>query len=778
MFFETPRYVGFPNQLWVEDSFAFKNFESMFKNKAPFFVSTFQFKDKDTPIVDNLFFDIDSYFSVRVPWRNVKLLRTWCYQRDIPTLTNFSVSEDTPILVKVDREIKLISIVDVINNFKEGRCIEVLSYSKDNGVVFSLVYNYLEHDDKLYKIYHEQSGLPLELTEHHSIYKWDNSEIVKVKKSDLKIGDFLITFRQLEDVVHNDNVTIKQEYTYRNKNIVEDIEITDSLLSLMGYYVAEGHTSKTGLIGFSFNRNETKYHDEVKHSLRLLKPYKFSIDREINISESFPNYSENQILISSQKYRPFFVEQCGSTQEYRHVPSFLFGMSKEKFLIFLTSYLNGDGSYKKKGAVSAKTISKRLAIELTWLCKIHGISCSFMVNDDRDKRPEFCTKIVYTISINKKDLYNRERNNKFHPETRDKMIPIDALKKVYHQCKPKGFNKHRPEQMTLNKESACSRRIMKVLEWFDETKSIPYTNESKVIIENYKKIISRNDIGFLRIKKISRTSEKNSKVYDISVIDTENFFCGAYPILHSNSGAKGFHFYLLLKPFVPISIATQNRTRDLMYSVQMRLCKDLGVEAFDEGTFARLRFLMRYPTSRYIRRDEDTAEFVANGFYCRNLSDEEFDAGVKQISKVVREPGVVPKAPKSDFTLQDICDMFKNFKVLKRQEKGNVEKIYLQRAGMTVPTIPALGIPCLKELCTHSHPNHFERIELVSWLKHLGYTDIVINQFIKNCNWTRFKSSETQRQVNSIHARPVRCSFLRKSYGYLCDKCPLKSNCK
>ena len=249
------------------------------------------------------------------------------------------------------------------------------------------------------------------------------------------------------------------------------------------------------------------------------------------------------------------------------------------------------------------------------------------------------------------------------------------------------------------------------------------------------------------------------------------------PYIHNFSGQKGFHFFILLKPMIPKSKATQNRIRDLMYSVQMRIAKQTKIEAYDEPTFGRLRFLMRYPTSKYIRKDEDTGAFAENGMYCRYLTDTEFDSGVKRISRIVKEPGIVPKVPKSDISLQDIADMFPNFKVIHRADsKGGgelTERIFLQRAGMTVPTIPALGLPCLQEICKHSHPTHYERVELVSFLKFIGYTDIAITAFIKNRNWTRFKYNVTAYQVRSVMPRYPRCTFLKKSYGHLCKDCVL-----
>lgn len=249
------------------------------------------------------------------------------------------------------------------------------------------------------------------------------------------------------------------------------------------------------------------------------------------------------------------------------------------------------------------------------------------------------------------------------------------------------------------------------------------------------------------------------------------------PYVINFSGGKGFHFYLLTKPAIPVSPKTQEHIRNVMYSVQVALAKEVKIEAYDEPTFGRLRFLMRYPTSKYVRKDEETGAFRTNDLYCRNLSDEEFDGGCKKISKLITEPGVLPRVPRSKFTLQDIADLLPNYRYIKRsiaQGGGDVtDKIYLQRAGMNVPPVDGLGLPCLKEIVKHSHPTHFERIEIVSFMKLLGYTDIAIIQFIKKRRWTRFKYGVTRYQVKTIFPRFPKCTYLRKSYGHLCKNCPL-----
>ena len=85
----------------------------------------------------------------------------------------------------------------------------------------------------------------------------------------------------------------------------------------------------------------------------------------------------------------------------------------------------------------------------------------------------FNGSLVYLLRIPKSELdiieFNRKRN-KFSPHAGDRLFPVDGLKEIYKQIKPKMFNVHRIEQMTLSKRNANLRRIKKVLDWFNEFK--------------------------------------------------------------------------------------------------------------------------------------------------------------------------------------------------------------------------------------------------------------------------------------------------------------------
>jgi len=283
--------------------------------------------------------------------------------------------------------------------------------------------------------------------------------------------------------------------------------------------------------------------------------------------------------------------------------------------------------------------------------------------------------------------------------------------------------------------------------------------------------------------------DKNTPIIDNMFFDIDSYFSLRIPYVNTRmlknfceehnlpyvivfSGGKGFHFYIRFKPIIPKNTEQKNEIRNLIYSLQLRIAKDIGIEAYDEPTFGRIRFLCRYPTSKYIRRDENTGDIYENGYYCRYISPNEFDKGLKHIVKVVKNPGKIPKPKPTNVSLYGIKEIFKDL-VIKHRQDGIAENLLVQRAGSVVPNITAIGVPCLKKIARNKHPTHFERIELVAFLKLLGYTDSAINAFIRDLNWRDYNYATTSYQVRTVNARYPKCSFLRKAYGDLCKDCSL-----
>lgn len=463
----------------------------------------------------------------------------------------FSVPGDTPLLIEKNNEIFLLSILEVINLIKKGEELNVLSLDKNRKLKFSKIYDFLEHKDTLYEIKHSQSTIPLKATKHHSVFIWDKGNIIQKKVSGLKKGDFLISYNSKENPFAKENTKIFNKFEFGSnqftkKNIKKIVKITPELMRLIGYFLAEGHvTNIINQVGFTFNTKEFNYINDVKKLLKKITNRKISLRN--------PNPNSLQILIHSKEWATFFDTLCGKKKD-KHIPSFVFTSSKKLFLELLKGYFRGDGYKIGKYGIVVKSVSKKLITEFVWLCKMNGISCNLSYEQGKShKMPQgnlFKGSLVYLLTIPKSELseileFHRKRN-KFSPFAGDKIFPVDGLKEVYTQIKPKMFNNHRSEQMTLTKKRANLNRIRKVLDWFYEFKSAEINGNSKKILSNYEKLFD-SDISLIEVKGILKKGK--DVVYDVSVEETEAFFGNYYPLLLHNSGSKGFHLIIPCKAF-------------------------------------------------------------------------------------------------------------------------------------------------------------------------------------------------------------------------------------
>ncbi len=458
----------------------------------------------------------------------------------------FSVSGDTPILVKDNfNNIILKPISEVIDLIKKGKKLRVLSLNKERKLKFSRIYDYLEHNDIIYELKHSQSTLPLKVTGHHSVFVWDKGNIIQKKVSELKKGDFLISYNTEKNPLSIKDLKITHKYDFNKKQMINRINLTPELMRLIGYFLAEGHVTNTiNQVGFTFNRNEKEYIEDVKYLLSKIT--------KKNVSTRHPNKNSIQILIHSKQWADFFNEFCGKKKD-KHTPPFSWKLTKDLFLEMLKGYIRGDGYKAGEYGIVVKSVSKKLITEFIWLCKLNGISCNLSYEKNRQHKLSqgnwFKESDVYSLRIPKSELKELEfhrKRNKFSSFPGDKIFPTDGLIQVYKHIKPKKFLDHRQEQMTLKKKNANLNRIRKVLDWFYNFKSNELDEKCSKILENYERLFS-SDISIVRIKEI--TKKKKEKVYDVSVEDTESFFGNYYPILLHNSGSKGFHILVPWKAF-------------------------------------------------------------------------------------------------------------------------------------------------------------------------------------------------------------------------------------
>lgn len=144
----------------------------------------------------------------------------------------------------------------------------------------------------------------------------------------------------------------------------DKVLVTLSLMKLFGFYTAEGRG--TNNLEFTFSVQEDEIHKEVVELMREV----FGIGMPV-VEKTIDNTL--RIKYYSAHLGRFFARHCGNGSHNKHVPDFIWDLSKVYFLAFLEGYSRGDGYQTKSGKLSVTSVSKRLILELSWLCSMHGI---------------------------------------------------------------------------------------------------------------------------------------------------------------------------------------------------------------------------------------------------------------------------------------------------------------------------------------------------------------------------------------------------------------------
>lgn len=232
------------------------------------------------------------------------------------------------------------------------------------------------------------------------------------------------------------------------------------------------------------------------------------------------------------------------------------------------------------------------------------------------------------------------------------------------------------------------------------------------------------------------------------------------------SGGKGFHFYMMFKEEPVTDLANSK-----IYSIQYSLKKYFDLQSADEPLFAKKGLLIRIPTTKHISLNKKTNQFEDNGKYCRYIPKEAFDKGLEHVETLVEEPGEMPPSSTTTQTLDDIIQLIPEYKY--REKSNGTLNLDLNPGGVLVPTIDALGLPCLKAIVKKEDPDYPERLEIASWLKLQNYRDMAIASFFKNCGWKNCSTEKSYKIILSVKPRFPKCTFLRERYP-LCENCSFK----
>jgi radical SAM protein with 4Fe4S-binding SPASM domain len=299
-----------------------------------------------------------------------------------------SLKGDELIPIKKNGKLKLMTIKEVVND-RNGSSFTLNSENKfDEGIIT----DFIEHKqtEPLYKITLDD-GRNITVTKSHSIFFFENNEIIYKPVSESKEGDIVVTLSQKPEIIEEN--------------------LNDDLCRLFGYFVAEGSCSwqrdnTPHGIHFSFAENESYVEDVI------------SILNKLGYKSSVYNYgdSKSHVAVFNKKLCEQFLELgFGRYANQKRVPDVILNSTYNNKIEFLKGLFAGDGNFRstthkqwKRNSLHLKTSSKRMTQSLGYLLDMMGIW--FTINQGKNAKRfidnrELPETNYYTINIsNKEDL--------------------------------------------------------------------------------------------------------------------------------------------------------------------------------------------------------------------------------------------------------------------------------------------------------------------------------------------------------------------------------------
>ncbi len=307
---------------------------------------------------------------------------------------NWSVAGDEKILIEdCNGIISNIKISDFVDNFISLGGYQESNISEYNFNSYTLDKNFGLNKGKIEKVYRHplsekmyeielETGRRIKVTKSHSLISNKNGVMVKVKPTELKIGDELIC----ADI----------------SKIKKDFKINKEFCKILGYYISEGSQQKN-VLNFVFGKHESDLINDLAKC--LFKIY----NKKIKIEE---RSSSMKITLCNKKAWLDILNHCtNATSNYKSIPDIIMNSNKNNKIEFLKSLYAGDGCYrsnKEKGKFSLeyKTSSKYLASDLILLLDSLGIKGCLQKGLNKRRKIEdrwLEPSIYYAISIYGRD---------------------------------------------------------------------------------------------------------------------------------------------------------------------------------------------------------------------------------------------------------------------------------------------------------------------------------------------------------------------------------------
>ncbi len=543
---------------------------------------------------------------------------------------NASVAPETPVLVRIKDEIRLVDFAyladkyypDGFSKYAYPNDLEVLSLDRTQFKAdFRPVANISRH--KVARIAEiEYEGGSVRTTLDHSVMVLDDRAVLQEKAvSNLGQGDLLVTFNS---EIESDSTEVSAPELYQGKRgrISNDAQSGESFegLSLnrestwvFGSYLAEGCTSlpegKGGTVVLTY-----RYPDEL-NELRRAAAY-FSEHMGLHthshtiMSGSSGRRSGIQLTVCSKQLASFFAKHFYTdsapkrTAQFKRVPRFIFNAPVELRLEFLRGYM-GDAYGHWQNFLRYSSTSRSCRVGASWLGRMSGLHTSLFEKE-------------YRI------VWRTPRFSYFVGE----LVPATPFVRFFERVgKRVGFNwryllRH---QLYVKKSKTISKPVIRRL--LQKVRVEELTQDESENLDNLRRL-SSSSIYVTRVTGIKFVPYEGL-VYDLSVPGSQTFWGGATPVLLHNSDERGidmvrervktFSRYADRREGVPFRLVILDESDEMCLHPDTRVLvgklEDLKEMSLRELLEAHGEKLFELPSfgSKGMRLENDTGRIVKSG---------------------------------------------------------------------------------------------------------------------------------------------------------------------
>lgn len=173
---------------------------------------------------------------------------------------------------------------------------------------------------------------------------------------------------------------VRKQWDFKSKALPASLTVTEDLLELFGYFVAEGHTKKGDKeVGFTFSIDEEKYVERVKLLTKRL------LGLDISIRKRLKEHRIDVVIYNVHLAR-LFREWFGKGAYEKQAPEWVLFLPPTIQRGFIRGVWRGDGYFnirRSQPRAGFCTISQMLAHQMRWLLLRQKIAPSFYREDKK-----------------------------------------------------------------------------------------------------------------------------------------------------------------------------------------------------------------------------------------------------------------------------------------------------------------------------------------------------------------------------------------------------------